>query len=213
MCLSKPTSCRYFACLTAVGKRLHIMSQNCRTPAFGGKHPVAARRTLRAIAAFEALKGLAALVVIVGVVDLLHHDVRHLVAALIGHFHLAPDGHYTSLLLHYADLLPGTNLHALILLGAGYTALRWIEAWGLWFDKAWAEWLAALSGAIYIPFELGHCLHRCTPISVGVLTINLGIVIFMSYRLWRRRQARQAEHQLALRAGVDISRGEAKRLL
>lgn len=189
------------------------MSQTCQTLAFGGKHPVAACRTLRAIAAFEALKGFAALVVIIGVVDLLHHDVRHLVAALIGHFHLSPDGHYTSLLLHYAALLPGANLHALILLGVGYTALRWIEAWGLWFDKAWAEWLAALSGGLYIPFELAHCLHRCTPISVSVLTINLGIVIFMSRRLWRRRQAHHAERPLALRAGVDISRGEAERLL
>lgn len=177
------------------------MSQNCQTPAFGGKHPVAACRTLRAIAAFEALKGVAALVVIIGVVDLLHHDVRHLVAALIGHFHLAPDGHYTSLLLHYAGLLPGANLHALVLLGAGYTALRWIEAWGLWFDKAWAEWLAALSGGIYIPFELAHCLHRCTPISVGVLAINLGIVIFMSCRLWLHRQRRHDQRRQTLLAG------------
>lgn len=165
------------------------MSRNGQTPAFGGKHPLAACRTLRAIAAFEALKGVAALVVVIGVVDLLHHDVRHLVVALIGQFHLSPDGHYASLLLHYAALLPGANLRALVLLALGYIALRWLEAWGLWFDRAWAEWLAALSGGIYVPFELAHCIHHCTLISCGVLVVNLGIVAFMACRLWQRRQA------------------------
>jgi len=37
-------------------------------------HPVARQRTLHAIAAVEAIKGLAAFAAVVGVLDLMHHE-------------------------------------------------------------------------------------------------------------------------------------------
>ncbi len=102
-------------------------------------HPVGVRRTLHAIAAFEALKGLAAFAGVIGVLDLVHHDVRHLAMALIGRFHLNPEAHYPSVLLHYASLLPGADLHALFLLASGYIAVRLLESYGLWNDYAWGN--------------------------------------------------------------------------
>jgi uncharacterized membrane protein (DUF2068 family) len=150
--------------------------------------PNTTRRALRAIALFEALKGLAALVAIIGVVDLMHHDVRHLTEALIGRFRLNPDGRYTSIILHYAELLPGANLHALMWLAAGYIGLRAAEAYGLWFDKAWAEWLAALSGAVYVPLELEHLLQHPSLINTAVLLINLIVVLFLARQLLARRK-------------------------
>jgi uncharacterized membrane protein (DUF2068 family) len=151
-------------------------------------HALAARRTLRVIALFEAFKGLLALIAAVGVIDLARHDVRHLTEALIGQFHMNPAGHYSSLLLHYADLLPGANIHALIALAVLYAALRWVEGYGLWHECAWAEWLAALSGALYIPFELQHCWLHANPINLGVLVSNVVIVIFMARQLWMHKR-------------------------
>ena len=58
------------------------------------------RSALQAIAIFEATKGLAALAGLIGVLDLLHHDVRAVVLTLIGRFGLDPEAHYPSLLLH-----------------------------------------------------------------------------------------------------------------
>jgi len=89
------------------------------------------RRTLHAIATFEAIKGLAAFAAVVGVLDLMHHDVRRLAMELIGHFHLNPEAHYPSVLLHYANLLPGADLHSLFLLAWGYIAMRLLESYGL----------------------------------------------------------------------------------
>ena len=88
------------------------------------RHPDATRRALRAIAVFEGIKGIAALAAAVGVLDLMHNDVRHLAIELIGHFHLNPEAHYPSILLHYADLLPGADLRSLMLLASGYIATR-----------------------------------------------------------------------------------------
>jgi uncharacterized membrane protein (DUF2068 family) len=155
-----------------------------------GGHIAARRRTLRAIAAFEAFKGGAALAVIIGVVDLMHHDVRHLAIELIGRFGLNPDARYPSLVLHYADLLPGANVRALGVLAFGYILLRWLEAFGLWNDRIWGEQLAALSGGLYVPFEVFHLIDRPSAIGAAVLAGNVFLVGFLAIQLWRRRRVR-----------------------
>jgi uncharacterized membrane protein (DUF2068 family) len=146
------------------------------------------RSALHAIAAFEATKGLAALAGLIGLLDLLHRDVRALAMALIGRFGLDPEAHYPSLLLHYADLLPDANVQMLVMLGVAYIALRWLEAAGLWFDKVWGEYLGALSGGIYIPFELVHLVHEVSLINAAVLVLNVITVAYLVYILWQRRQ-------------------------
>ncbi|WHZ10267.1 MAG: hypothetical protein OJF60_000706 [Burkholderiaceae bacterium] len=146
------------------------------------------QHALRTVAAFEALKGVAAIIVLIGVVDLLHHDVQHLAIELIGRFGLAPGGHASSLLMHYAGLLPGANLGLIVALALGYVALRFCEAWGLWHARAWAEWLGALSGGIYVPFELQHWLRHPSAINAGVLIGNLLVVAFLAFQLWQRHE-------------------------
>ncbi|HJW54626.1 MAG TPA: DUF2127 domain-containing protein [Burkholderiaceae bacterium] len=146
----------------------------------------AMRRTLHAIAAFEAIKGLAAFAAVIGVLDLMHHDVRRLAIELIGRFHLNPEAPYPTALLHYANILPGADLHSLFLLASGYIAVRLLESYGLWNDYAWGEWLGALSGGIYIPFEFNHLLHRPSLIAGLVLAGNMFLVAFLTVQLWRR---------------------------
>ncbi|ABM35704.1 DUF2127 domain-containing protein [Polaromonas naphthalenivorans] len=146
-------------------------------------------RALKTIAAFEGLKGLAAIASGLGLLSLLHHDIRHLALELVGHFGLNPAQHFPSLFLHYVDLLNSTPVSTLMLLLCGYAALRLAEAYALWRERAWGALLGALSGGIYIPFEWRHLLHRPSLISAGVLAVNVLIVVFLAYRLWRRRVA------------------------
>jgi uncharacterized membrane protein (DUF2068 family) len=172
------------------------MSDPGRTRALNTHHPVATRRTLRAIAVFEGIKGIAALAAIVGVLDLMHHDVRHLAIELIGRFHLNPVAHYPSILLHYADILPHANLRSLVLLASVYISARLLECIGLWNGRAWAEWLGALSGGLYVPFEFAHLMHRPSVITGVVLVVNVFLVGFLAFQLWQRRH----------RAGSQVGR-------
>ena len=146
------------------------------------------RSALRAIAIFEATKGFAALAGLIGVLDLLHRDVRAVVLTLIGRFGLDPEGHYPSLLLHYADLLPEADVHMLVMLASAYIALRFIEATGLWLGKAWGEYLGALSGGIYIPFEVMHFIDKPTWMNGFIVALNAVIVGYLSNALWHRHQ-------------------------
>jgi uncharacterized membrane protein (DUF2068 family) len=161
----------------------------------GVQPPVTAtRRALRTIAVFEAIKGLAVLAAVAGALDLMHRDVRHLAMDLIGHFGLNPDARYPSMLLHYAELLPQADVRSLLSIALAYILVRLLEAYGLWNDKAWAEWLAALSGGIYIPFEIGHLAHRFSAVSLLVLAANVLVVGFMLYRLRSRPPGNGRHH-------------------
>ena len=145
------------------------------------------RHALRAIAIYEGFKGIAALAASIGLVSLLHHDLRHLVSDVIGHFGLDPEKHYPAMLLHYVEVLNSSNIRSLVLLAVAYAALRITEGFGLWYDRAWGEWLGALSGAIYLPVEIWHQFHRVSWTAVGVFLANLAMVVFLVVRLWRRR--------------------------
>ena len=144
------------------------------------------RSALHAIAIFEATKGLVALAGLVGVLDLLHRDVRAVVFSLIGRFGLDPKSHYPSLLLHYADLLPETDIQMLLALGGAYIAMRLIEATGLWLGKVWGEYLGALSGGIYIPFEIIHWADDPTWLNAFIVLLNVVIVGILTHALWQR---------------------------
>jgi hypothetical protein len=56
------------------------------------------------------------------------------------------------------------------------TSLRFAEVGGLRFHRVWAEWLAAQSGGIYLPFELYELYELAngvTALKVATPTINL----------------------------------------
>jgi len=152
-------------------------------------HPVARRRALRTIAVFEAVKGVAALAASLGLLRLLRHDLHRVVVDFIGHLGLDPTDRYPSMVLQYADLLAGTNVISLVLLVTGYVLLRSFEAYGLWHERAWGEWLGALSGALYIPFELRHVMLHPHLVGAAVLGLNVLIVAFLAHQLWRGRHS------------------------
>jgi len=71
--------------------------------------------------------------------------------------------------------------------------VRFIEAYGLWYARRWAEWIAALSGGIYVPFELFELYERATWPSLGALVVNSMIVAFMLYRLFHADGGKSAD--------------------
>lgn len=62
-----------------------------------------------------------------------------------------------------------------------YSVIRFIEAYGLWHLKTWAEWFAILTGGIYIPIEIIGLFKHATFIRGSVFVINLFIVLYLIY--------------------------------
>ncbi len=150
-------------------------------------HPIAEREALRAIALFEAIKGLGALTISLGALALVHSDLRAIVVNLLGTVGMDPEAQYPAMLLHYVDVFTETNKVPLAFLVAGYVAVRLAEAWGLWYQRPWGEWLGALSGALYVPLEIRHLLRKQDWSSFLLLAFNLAVVGYLGWLLWRRR--------------------------
>lgn len=146
----------------------------------------------RAVAIFEAAKGAVVLLVGFGLLSLAHRDVQQLAERLVLHTHLNPASHYPHIFIDMAGHL--NNVH-LVLIAAGaaaYSLLRFFEAYGLWYGRHWAEWLAVVSGAIYVPIEVFEVIKRMTWTSFAVLLGNSAILAFMLYCLFVSRRKKSA---------------------
>lgn len=74
------------------------------------------------------------------------------------------------------------------MLAIGYAVIRIAEGVGLWYGFAWGEWLAALAGGIYLPFELHHLMHKPSWEVMVFFVFNLAIVVYLTLRLQLRRK-------------------------
>jgi uncharacterized membrane protein (DUF2068 family) len=141
----------------------------------------AASKTLRTIALIEAFKGALVLLVGFGLFSLAHHDAQRIAEQLVAHSHLNPGSRYPCIFLDLAGKITEPQT-LLVATGAGlYVLVRFVEAYGLWHYKKWAQWVSAASGAIYIPFELLELREHATRLGLVALTINILIVVFMLY--------------------------------
>ncbi|HWT54023.1 MAG TPA: DUF2127 domain-containing protein [Rhodocyclaceae bacterium] len=153
------------------------------------EHSDKQRRAVRLVALLEAFKGLLAIAAASGLLFLLHEDLAKFALRLVQHAHLNPAAHYPSIFINAATHLQDSRLLLLAFGAAAYSALRLIEAYGLFYEKAWAEVLAAASGAIYVPFELLGLHHKPDLLRAGLLLLNIVVVVFMLRLLWQRRSA------------------------
>ena len=68
-----------------------------------------------------------------------------------------------------------------------YAALFTVEGFGLWFEKRWGEWLTIVATTSFIPFEVYELWRRATVVRGGMLIANVAIVIYLMWRIGRRR--------------------------
>lgn len=146
---------------------------------------------VRSVALFEAAKGTLVLLTGFGALSLIHHHAQLFAERLVGHLHLNPAKHYPRIFIDAAAHLTDTRLWILAILAASYGLVRFIEAYGLWRGRRWAEWFAAVSGCIYIPFELYELFHGINWLSLGALTVNVIIVGLMINALFRNYKGMQ----------------------
>jgi uncharacterized membrane protein (DUF2068 family) len=147
---------------------------------------------MQAVALMEAVKGVIVLGAGFGLLTLLHRDVAHIAVSLVTRLHIDPDEHYAGVFLDAAYHVTDKRLWAGAAIAALYSALRLGEGYGLWFERRWAEWLGAFSGAVYVPVEVYELLHKPSWIKAGTLTLNVAVVAYLVWILWSRRQAEPA---------------------
>ena len=155
----------------------------------------APRGAIRAVALFELFKGVVALLAATGLLAAMHKDLGALGILLVEHTHLNPAARYPQIFL---EALARLDQPRLLLIAGGalaYSTLRFVEAYGLFRERGWAEWLAALGGGIYVPIEIVELVRKPSAFGFAFFVANAAVVAVMAWALVQRR--RQAPSALA----------------
>jgi len=162
----------------------------------GSKEHLARIQALRTIALLELFKGV---VVLGAAISLYWVDPSDVAGAFLNYLHISPDRHFAHMLFRLADRLSNVKLWHLVLGASVYSGLRFAEGFGLWRARAWAEWVALVSGAIYLPYEIVRLAHRVTLLHVSIFLVNLAVVAFMFYlRIYVPRKEGPSENTSGL---------------
>jgi uncharacterized membrane protein (DUF2068 family) len=149
-------------------------------------------RGVRVVAVFEALKGALVVGAGLGLLSLVHHDLQATAERLVRHSHLNPARHYPRIFIEAASHMNDSRVRSLAALAFLYAAVRFIEAYGLWQMRVWAEWFAIIAGSLFLPVEVYEMFRRATWMRGIVLLTNLFIVAYLVYVLLSNRR----EHAL-----------------
>jgi uncharacterized membrane protein (DUF2068 family) len=145
---------------------------------------------LKVIALFKAVRGLIAFLLGVALIIGVHYGVMDSIGELpIFNETLSEDISVTKLLLWFDNT---TNDQFLLIATGmlGYALLRWIEATGIWFNKTWAEYLAVLTGCIYLLMEAVEFVRKPSIAISLIFTVNLLVVIYLCWVLLVKRAKR-----------------------
>jgi len=141
---------------------------------------------LRMVAVLEALKGALALLAAYVFISMIHRDVDFESAAenILFFFHIDPDRSLSQAFLNAADKMSDVNVMLIAGLAMAYAVLRFLEGYGLWKQRAWGEWLAIISGCVYIPFEVYKLVRHPSAFHWAVLGINILVVLYIGWVRW-----------------------------
>lgn len=137
--------------------------------------------SVRAVALFEAAKGVLVILAGFGLLALVHRDAQRVAEALVRHMHLNPARHYPRIFIHAASRLDDHRLHLLAAGAFAYAAVRLVEAYGLWGLRGWAEWMAILSTGLYMPVEAYELIRHVTVTRAVILFGNAVILALLLY--------------------------------
>lgn len=149
------------------------------------------------IAIFEAFKGVIGLIAGFGILSLINRDIAEFAEDLIGFLHLNSEGRFAHRIVEAVTRLNPSNIKIFFILSLVYAAKCFVEAYGLWRLRAWAEWLAIISGSLYIPVELYELIQKPTFTRFGILIFNIGIVIYL-YSFRKEQKHEKEIHDSAI---------------
>lgn len=144
---------------------------------------------LLTIGLFKLVEAVFFVLVGVGAIHFITHDLGDAAWRLATRLRMDPDGRLMSYVL---DRLDDVTAHRLKQIGVAtffYAGLRVAEGVGLVMEKVWAEYLTVGVTTAFLPWEVYEIVRHLDWIRVGLLVVNL---LVLAYLLWLLRRNRKA---------------------
>jgi uncharacterized membrane protein (DUF2068 family) len=158
---------------------------------------------LRWIGGYKLLKGAMSLFMALVVLRLTHRDLPDVAAQWMERLHITAEsalGHFIS---QKVILIHSQSLERAAIVLFAYTALTFTEGFGMVMRKTWAEWLTIVTTAGLIPLEVYEFAKRFTWVRLTILLLNIGVVIYLIWRIKRDHAKRKVIDELMQTASVE----------
>jgi uncharacterized membrane protein (DUF2068 family) len=130
---------------------------------------------------FKLGKGILFVVLGIGLLKLVDKDIDDIFREVISKFHIDEENHFVQHILEHLSLITNYRLREFSLASFIFSGLLLIEAFGLFWQKMWAEFMTIVETSLFIPFEIYGIIRHGTQLKVIILTIN---VLIVTYLLW-----------------------------
>ena len=151
-------------------------------------------RWLMLIAAFKLGQALLFVAAGVSVLRLMHHDLPDLVLRWARHMHFSPESHFVDFILARVSIVDDNLLRRFGVGLFAYAAVGTVEGIGLYFEKAWAEYMTLLITASFLPWEVFEIFKRLTLVHASLLVVNFLVLLYLlKVVVERGKQQRRAE--------------------
>ena len=148
-------------------------------------------RGLLLIGLFKLSKAVLSIVLGVGALKLMHHDLGTVVLHISDVLKIDPESRVVALLMSKADLIGAPQLRHFSALTFTYAALCLIEGTGLMLEKRWAEYFTVTLTTLALPWECFELAKEVTAVRIALLLINLVVLAYLVWLL-RRQQGRES---------------------
>ncbi len=76
------------------------------------------------------------------------------------------------------------TIRVLLVIAIGYAVLEGVEAFGLWRERRWAEYLTVVATVGFLPLEIHELTERVTVVRVVMFVLNLAVLVWL---VWVKR--------------------------
>ncbi|MDQ6633680.1 MAG: DUF2127 domain-containing protein [Gemmatimonadota bacterium] len=140
-------------------------------------------RGLELIAAFKLFKALLLILAGAGALSLLRAETATEVREWLAELTVGRGQQLVERALGLLNVASPKRITELGIASIVYGLLFATEGIGLWMEKRWAEYLTTIATASLIPFEVYELYRRMTVPRLLALVVNIGVVMYLVYRL------------------------------
>jgi uncharacterized membrane protein (DUF2068 family) len=142
------------------------------------------------IGLFKLSKAVLSILLGVGALKLMHHDLGVVVLRISDILKIDPESRFVALLMSRADLIGAPQLRHFSALTFTYAVVCLVEGTGLMLEKRWAEYFTVTLTILALPWECFELAKEVTAVRVALLIINL---LVLAYLVWFLRRQRRRE--------------------
>jgi uncharacterized membrane protein (DUF2068 family) len=138
------------------------------------------------ISLFKLGKALLLITLGIGVLNLVDRDIGEMFMDLVEKVHVNTENRLVQHILLQLDLIDERMLKEISLGTFLFAGVLLVEGAGLFFQKVWAEYMAVIETAIFIPFEIQGIIKHATAVRSFVIVLNIAVVFYLVYFIMRK---------------------------